>query len=60
MRAGAVRTPARPRALLTQVDDAIRQANQMLALARADAMELQREPLDLLALAERVTRRLYG
>lgn len=32
----------------------------MLALARADAMELQREPLDLLALAERVTRRLYG
>lgn len=46
-------------AIKTQVDDAIRQTNQMLALARADAMELQREPLDLLALAERVTRRLW-
>ena len=46
-------------AIKTQVDDAIRQTNQMLALARADAMELQREPLDLMALAERVTRRLW-
>lgn len=46
-------------AIKTQVDDAIRQTNQMLALARADAMELQVEPLDLLALAERVTRRLW-
>jgi two-component system sensor histidine kinase TctE len=46
-------------AIKTQVDDAIRQTNQMLALARADAMELQVEPLDLHALAERVTRRLW-
>ncbi|MBP6337840.1 MAG: sensor histidine kinase N-terminal domain-containing protein [Vitreoscilla sp.] len=46
-------------AIKTQVDDAIRQTNQMLALARADATELQVEPLDLHALAERVTRRLW-
>lgn len=46
-------------AIKTQVDDAIRQTNQMLALARADALELQCEPLDLQALAERVTRRLW-
>jgi len=46
-------------AIKTQVDDAIRQTNQMLALARADALELQVEPLDLHALAERVTRRLW-
>ncbi|MCB1988777.1 MAG: sensor histidine kinase N-terminal domain-containing protein, partial [Burkholderiaceae bacterium] len=46
-------------AIKTQVDDAIRQTNQMLALARADALEMQVEPLDLHALAERVTRRLW-
>ncbi|HAU58467.1 MAG TPA: histidine kinase [Comamonadaceae bacterium] len=46
-------------AIKIQVDDAIRQTNQMLALARADALELQVEPLDLHALAERVTRRLW-
>jgi two-component system sensor histidine kinase TctE len=47
-------------AIKTQVDDAIRQTNQMLALARADAMELRCEPIDLPALAERVTRRLWS
>ncbi|MEY5028669.1 MAG: hypothetical protein RLZ63_984 [Pseudomonadota bacterium] len=46
-------------AIKHQVDDAIHQTNQMLTLARADAMELQQEPLDLPALAERVTRRLW-
>lgn len=53
------RREAALQAIKTQVDDAIRQTNQMLALARADAMELQMEPIDLLALAERVTRRLW-
>ena len=56
---GPAQREAALQAIKTQVDDAIRQTNQMLALARADAMELQREPLDLHALAECVTRRLW-
>ena len=46
-------------AIKQQVDDAIRQTNQMLALARADAAALRLAPLDLQALAERVTRGLW-
>lgn len=46
-------------AIKQQVDDAIRQTNQMLALARADAAALRLAPLDLHALAERVTRSLW-
>ncbi|MGQ0708930.1 MAG: sensor histidine kinase [Rhodoferax sp.] len=57
--ADPARREAALQAIKAQVDDAIRQTNQMLALARADAMELQPEALDLLALAERVTRRLW-
>lgn len=47
------------RAIKTQVDDAIRQTNQMLALARADAMALHMAPVDLQSLAEGVTKSLW-
>lgn len=46
-------------AIKRQVDDAIRQTNQMLALARADAAALPMAPLDLQALAEGVTMHLW-
>ncbi|GAB4218467.1 MAG: sensor histidine kinase [Rhodoferax sp.] len=46
-------------AIKLQVDDAIRQTNQMLALARADTPALTPEPLDLMALAEAVARNLW-
>ena len=47
------------RAIKQQVDDAIRQTNQMLALARTDAMALHMAPVDLQALAESVTKNLW-
>lgn len=47
------------RAMAQQLDDAIRQTNQMLALARADAAALQPAAFDLHALAETTTRRLW-
>ena len=47
------------RAIKQQVDDAIRQTNQMLALARTDAMALPMAPVDLQALAEGVTKNLW-
>lgn len=47
------------RAIKRQVDDAIRQTNQMLALARTDAMALHMAPVDLQALAESVTKNLW-
>lgn len=46
-------------AIKRQVDDAIRQTNQMLALARADAAALRMAPLDLQALAEGITKNLW-
>ena len=54
------RDPARLRDALTavkgQLDEAIRQTNQMLALARADSAELLPEPIDLAAFVEEATR----
>lgn len=54
------RDPVRQRdalqALKQQLDDTVRQTNQMLALARADSMTLQPEAVPLQALAERLTR----
>ncbi len=44
------------RAIKTQLDETVRQTNQMLALARADSTELTGEALDLAALAEAATR----
>ncbi len=44
-------------AMARQLADTIRQTNQMLALARADAVDLEPEPLDLYALAEATTKR---
>ncbi len=43
-------------ALRTQLDETVRQTNQMLALARADSAELQAEPVDANALAEALAR----
>lgn len=43
-------------ALRQQLDETVRQTNQMLALARADSAELQAEPVEANALAEAVTR----
>ncbi|WP_256353883.1 sensor histidine kinase [Variovorax sp. dw_308] len=43
-------------AVKTQLDEAVRQTNQMLSLARTDAAELELERIDLVALARQVTR----
>jgi two-component system, OmpR family, sensor histidine kinase TctE len=44
------------RSIKVQLDDTIRQTNQMLSLARADSAQLAFEPLDLNALAESIAR----
>jgi two-component system sensor histidine kinase TctE len=44
------------RAIKAQLDETVRQTNQMLALARADSVELAAESVDLCALAATVTR----
>ena len=46
-------------AIREQLDAATRQVNQMLALARADSMELRPEPVDLVALARDLTRQWW-
>lgn len=43
-------------ALKVQLDETVRQTNQMLMLARADSVELQLEPLDLIDFAADVSR----
>ncbi|MDM0111987.1 sensor histidine kinase N-terminal domain-containing protein [Variovorax sp. J22R133] len=43
-------------AVKAQLDEAVRQTNQMLSLARTDAVDLALEPVDLVALARQVTR----
>lgn len=43
-------------AMKSRLDDTVRLANQMLSLARADSTVLDREPVDLSALAEDVAR----
>ncbi len=43
-------------AIKLQVEETVRQTNQMLSLARADTVDLVREPCDLVALAQEVTR----
>ncbi|MBY0410450.1 MAG: HAMP domain-containing histidine kinase [Burkholderiaceae bacterium] len=47
-------------AIKQQVDDAIRQTNQMLALARADAMALPTGPVDVQLLAEEAIKSLWS
>lgn len=55
--------PAQQRAALlairAQLDETVRQTNQMLALAKADSAQLQPEPLDAQAVAEAVTRQWW-
>jgi two-component system, OmpR family, sensor histidine kinase TctE len=47
-------------AIRSQLDETVRQTNQMLALAKADSAELQPVPLDAQALAESVTRQWWA
>lgn len=47
------------RALKDQLEETVRQTNQMLALARAESMTLTAEPVDLLALCSEVTRQWW-
>ncbi len=47
-------------ALRTQLDETVRQTNQMLALARADNVGLELRAQDLAALAETLTRRWWS
>lgn len=58
------RDPARVTEALTalkaQIDDTVRRTNQMLALARADAVDAPPAPLDLHRLAERCTREAWA
>ncbi len=46
-------------AIRAQLDETVRQTNQMLALARADSAPLQAEALDARTLAEAVTRQWW-
>jgi len=43
-------------AIKTQIEETVRQTNQMLSLARADTVEWHMAPCDLVALAQEVTR----
>jgi two-component system sensor histidine kinase TctE len=43
-----------------QLDETIRQTNQMLSLARADSAPPQRQPFDAVALAEALVRQWWG
>lgn len=43
-----------------QLDETIRQTNQMLSLARADSAPPQREPFDAVVLAEALVRQWWG
>lgn len=56
--------PARQReallAIKTQLDETVRQTNQMLALARAESAGLEPEQVDASALAERLTREWWA
>lgn len=50
-------------AIKSQLDEAVRQTNQMLALARADsadAVDVEAEAVDLCELAQSLTRRWWG
>ena len=47
-------------AIRAQLDEAVRQTNQMLALARADSAEVAPEAVDLNALAQDVTRHWWS
>jgi two-component system sensor histidine kinase TctE len=47
-------------AIKSQLDETVRQTNQMLALARADSTGLAPEPIDLDALAQAVTRQWWA
>lgn len=43
-------------AIKIQVEETVRQTNQMLSMARADTLDWRMEPCDLVALAQEVTR----
>ncbi|MCW5651564.1 MAG: sensor histidine kinase [Ramlibacter sp.] len=47
-------------AIKAQLDETVRQTNQMLALAKADSADIQHEPVDLNPLARDVARHWWG
>ena len=47
-------------AIKSQLDETVRQTNQMLTLARADSVEIVPEPVELNALAQEVTRQWWA
>lgn len=47
-------------AIKTQLDETVRQTNQMLALARVDSAQVALETLDVTALVEKVTREWWS
>jgi two-component system sensor histidine kinase TctE len=47
-------------AIKSQLEETVRQTNQMLALARADSADVSLEPVDLEALAQAVTREWWA
>lgn len=47
-------------AIKAQLEETVRQTNQMLALARVDSADIVLETLDVIALAEEVTRSWWG
>ncbi len=47
-------------AIKLQLDETVRQTNQMLALARTDSRELQAQPVNLSGLVEKVTRQWWS
>ena len=47
-------------AIKSQLDETVRQTNQMLTLARADSAEVAPEPVELNALAQEVTREWWA
>jgi len=47
-------------AIRSQLDETVRQTNQMLALARTDNAEISSEPVDLSELAQAVTRQWWS
>ncbi len=47
-------------AIRSQLEEATRQTNQMLALARADSATIEAQPIEIGAFAEEVTRKWWG
>ncbi|MEO8279496.1 MAG: sensor histidine kinase N-terminal domain-containing protein [Ideonella sp.] len=60
LRADAQEQRSALQAIKTQLDETVRQTNQMLALARTDSTEITLEPVDASRLAEDLTRHWWS